>query len=412
MNAKLILLKKSKSIEYFKIRLTEDYDRSYKTIIVPFTVKEWNYKKQCLKGVKPDKSSVAYQNFIDNQRFISDLETKYNTAINNLVRSQKPFSFSKVFDMVKNPNIGSNTLYSVFEMKIQELKADEKFGTANVYQGTLNKLKVYHKMDMKFNEVDSAFLIGFRKKIGNVSNATKSIHLRNIRTVFRYAIKKKIAEQNDYPFIDSDIWKDTATGYNSKAISINEVNKIRELKEELEEGSDMWNACNYFIFGYVAGGMNFGDIARLKLDNRQQGRIHFIRRKTQAKVQEETSFDITPEMKSIIRWYRTHNVQLNNPYIFPILNGFHDTEKRVFYRINKVRKQVNEQLKLIGEKIGSEVPITTYVWRHTFASVAKNELEADVTLISEMMGHKDLKTTQNYMKQFPDEVKDKITASL
>lgn len=61
--------------------------------------------------------------------------------------------------MVKNPNIGSNTLYSVFEMKIQELKADEKFGTANVYQGTLNKLKVYHKMDMKFNEVDSAFFI-------------------------------------------------------------------------------------------------------------------------------------------------------------------------------------------------------------------------------------------------------------
>jgi len=412
MNAKLILLRKSKTREYFVIRLTENYKRAYKSLDVPFSIKEWNYKKQILIGVKPDKESDKYNNYITSRHFVESIETKYNNAINKLVLTKKPFSFNRVFEIVENPSLGSNTMYEVFKLKIKELQDDSKYGTANVYQGTLNKLKEFHKQDLLFNEVDSQFLINFRNKMGKVSNATKNIHLRNIRTVFRYAIKKRIAEQNDYPFIDADIWKGTATGYKSRAISMNEVNKIRDLKSELEKGSDMWHACNYFIFGYVSGGMNFGDIARLKLENRRQGRIHFIRRKTQAKVQDELSVDITPEMADVIRWYRTHDVQLNSPYLFPILNGFHDTELKKYNRINKVRKLVNDQLKLIGDKIGSEILLTTYVWRHTFASVAKNELKADVSVISEMMGHQDIKTTKAYLKQFPNEIKDKISARL
>ena len=412
MIAKLILLKKSKKEgrEYFFIRLTANNKKAYKSVKAPFTPKEWNYDNQKLKNVitkNPD-----YKEFADNKKWVHKIETKYQDQINELLRLDKQFSFSKVFELVENPVKEVKTLYDAFDARIKEFNGNEKYGTAAGYHGTLNKLKSYHKKDLLFNEVDAPFLIGFSKTMSKLSNATKSIHLRNIRSIYRHAIKKGYALQNDYPFLNEDIWKDTATGYNSRAISKNEIDKIRELKKKLDEGTSLWHACNYFLFGYLGLGINFTDIARLTWENRQNGRISFIRWKTRSKVQHRTSFLITPEMNEIITWYRMHDVQLNNPYIFPVLNSFHDTEMKKYNRIKKIRRQVNKDLKTIGEKIGTETTLTTYVWRHSFASIAKNDLKVSVEMISEMLDHHDLETTKAYYKQYPDADKDKAVAGL
>jgi integrase/recombinase XerD len=413
MIAKLILLKKTNGHKSFMIRLSEKGKKSYRAVKAPFTVKEWNYDKQQLKGVRPD-GSERYKSFIDNKTFVSDLEKKYTNQINKLLRLNKPFSFNKVFNLIDNPEQKSTTVHEVFKMRINELKEKEKYGTAANYKGTLGKLKSYHKQDILFNELDDVFLLKFKQTMisQGMSKATISIHLRNIRGVYNYAIQKRIAFKNDYPFINPDIMKELKTGYKSKAISKDEVDAIRELKEKLDEGTDLWHACNYFIFGYVGRGINFQDIARLKWKNRLQGRITYIRYKTRSKIDDVTTFKITPELSKILTWYRTHDVQLNNPYIFPILNGSHIKEVTKFNRIKKVRKEVNNDLNMISNLISAEIPITTYTWRHSFASIAKNTLKVDVSMISEMLGHHDLETTRHYLKQFPDDDKDNAVIGL
>ena len=406
MKAKLILLKKSSGRKDFAIRLTDNGKRSYRFLEVPFTVKEWDYKNQKLKGVRPG-STDKYIQYTKNQKFVSKLINKYQEQIDELIRIHKPFSFQKVFEKIDDPRKTVKTVYEAFRAFIQELKAQGKYGNMENYQGTYNKLKRFHEKDMLFNEMDDVFLLKFKKSMSGLSKASVSIHLRNIRAIYNYAIEVlKVAQKNDYPFTNSTIMKELNTGHKSRAISKYDVDKIRELKPTLEEGTDLWHACNYFIFGYVGRGINFTDIARLNWDQYSNSRITFIRFKTRSKVEDETSFGITDELAEMLSWYRRNNTQLHNPYIFPILNASHQNEASKYNRIKKMRKPVNSNLKKIGEMIDAEIPLTTYVWRHTFASVAKNELNVDVSMISEMLGHHDLETTKAYLKNFPDKAKD------
>jgi len=46
-----------------------------------------------------------------------------------------------------------------------------------------------------------------------------------------------------------------------------------------------------------------------------------------------------------------------------------------------------------------------YWARHTYATVLKQSGES-VEMISELLGHKDIKTTQIYLGKFSDDVKD------
>ena len=419
MIAKLILYSYQDGSTSFKMRLTDKGRRGYEAVEVPFTKKEWKYipKKRIneLQAVMP-KNEKKFEIYKQNKEFVKALEVKYQDEIDKRIRLGKSFSFSQIFQAVKNPKKEKpQTFYSVFDDFISKEKRRQAFGNAANIQGTLNKLKMNHKADLLFNEVDRVFLMEFRESMenDNLSKNTISIHLRNIRTVFNYAIKKlQVASLADYPFIDGDIQGGLKTAYKSRALTLTEVNSIRDYRLKQEVNSDKWHACNYFIFGYAGRGINFIDIARLEWDNYKAGRIYFTRRKTRSKISEETNFPVTRELKEILQWYRKHNRQLGNPYIFPVLNGNHKTENSKRNRIEKARTELNKLLREIGEELKTSVPITTYVWRHSFAGVAKNDLKVDVSMISEMLGHHDLETTQHYLKQFPDDDKDNAVIGL
>ena len=64
-----------------------------------------------------------------------------------------------------------------------------------------------------------------------------------------------------------------------------------------------------------------------------------------------------------------------------------------------IERKVNRELKTLGEQIGMEMPLTTYVARHTFATVLKRS-GVNIAIISESLGHSDLSTTQIYLDSF------------
>lgn len=96
----------------------------------------------------------------------------------------------------------------------------------------------------------------------------------------------------------------------------------------------------------------------------------------------------------------------SNGYLFPILdNKVHKTALQKQNRIHKIRGKVNEVLKILGKRLGIESNITTYVARHSFASVLKKS-GVNIALISEALGHSDLATTQIYLDSFDNEQVD------
>ena len=88
-----------------------------------------------------------------------------------------------------------------------------------------------------------------------------------------------------------------------------------------------------------------------------------------------------------------------SPYLFPILTSFHKTEIQIANRLHKVLAKINKHLKEIGEKLNLPIPLTTYVARHSYATVLKRA-GVSTSIISESLGHSSEKITQVYLDSF------------
>lgn len=99
-------------------------------------------------------------------------------------------------------------------------------------------------------------------------------------------------------------------------------------------------------------------------------------------------------------------------YLFPILDSkIHKSALQKQNRIHKILGKVNKNLKLLAADLGVEANITTYVARHSFASVLKKS-GVNIALISETLGHSDLATTQIYLDSFDNEQVDEAMKNL
>ncbi|MDE6543920.1 MAG: tyrosine-type recombinase/integrase, partial [Muribaculaceae bacterium] len=93
-------------------------------------------------------------------------------------------------------------------------------------------------------------------------------------------------------------------------------------------------------------------------------------------------------------------------YLLPIIKRTGINE-RCTYR--NAGYAINRNLKQIAAMIGINVPITLYVARHSWASVAKAK-GIPVSVISEGMGHDSETTTQIYLASLDTSVVDRANA--
>jgi site-specific recombinase XerD len=76
-----------------------------------------------------------------------------------------------------------------------------------------------------------------------------------------------------------------------------------------------------------------------------------------------------------------------------------------YNRVRKLCRQINAELHKIADGLGITEDVTTYVARHSFATVLKKS-GVNIGIISQALGHQDIKTTQVYLAQFDDEQVD------
>ena len=96
-----------------------------------------------------------------------------------------------------------------------------------------------------------------------------------------------------------------------------------------------------------------------------------------------------------------------SPYLLPILQSPYDNRnqyKNVLYRTNK-------SLKEIAKMVGLSIPLTLYVARHSWASIAKSK-NIPISVISEGMGHNSEMTTQIYLASLDNAVVDRANAQI
>jgi integrase len=226
---------------------------------------------------------------------------------------------------------------------------------------------------------------------------------RTLRSAYNKAIKEKCAQKSNYPFNEFRVSKfDVST--QKRAISKADVLKFAEDTEPIGDDRYVQLSKDIFIFSYLCGGINFTDIANLTKDNIVNGRLRYVRQKTGKLIRIGIPF----EAMKIIQKYEVESIG----YIFPILNSKkHKTPLQKQNRIHKMRTKINNNLKIIGKRLGLDINVTTYVARHSFASVLKKS-GVNIAIISEALGHSNLETTQIYLDNFDNEQMDEAMKNL
>ena len=334
------------------------------------------------------------------------IHKEFNRILKNvdILVERGTFSFSNLNNML-GKNIGG-TLNEMISAKIKELENEEKFGTSAFYKGTLSLLKRYIKHDVPINEVTVEWLNGLEKFILKTANQTTvAMNMRNIRAIMNIAKQVGVIRESDYPFGRGKYQIKEGSG-KKKALNKKQLKAIAEYSDgsmTTEFYRDLW------LFIYFCNGLNVADLISLKFSDIQNGEISFIRKKTKDRTRDVKRIyaAITPEMYSIInKW---GNDPKKSVYIFPFLKPGdsaweHEKKKK------NLTKLINKRMKMIGEKLNLG-KITTYVARHTYATVLRNE-GVPISIISPMLGHSSVTTTEIYLADLESEYRAKNASLL
>ncbi len=166
------------------------------------------------------------------------------------------------------------------------------------------------------------------------------------------------------------------------------------------------------MFSYLCQGINFGDMAILEWGkNIKVDRIEYQRKKTinTLKVPKVISIKITDEINLILSLFKKSDKNQKG-YIFPIIDKELGGKQLRDYILDK-NKEHNTNLKEIGKKLEIDLNLTSYVARHSYATVLKRS-NVPTAVISESLGHSSESVTQNYLDSFDNSVIDDANKNL
>jgi integrase len=338
------------------------------------------------------------------------LNAKEKKAI-DLIDTFTVFTFDK-FKKQYLDDADYSDLFAALEQEIKKIEK-ERPGTASSLQSTLKSWKDFYKhASLPFSHISVKLLYEYEThmRAEEKSMTTIGIYMRNIRRMFNLAIDKDIIKEELYPFGKKakGLYEIPESENFKRALPKSEIRKIFDY--EALEGSPEQFYRDLWLFSYLCNGMNLADIARLKYKDIQGGIIVFIRKKTaHGRRHKPIVVEITPEVAAIIdRW--GNSPASSDSYVFNILKARISPADELA-RVKQLTKQVNKYIGRIATTVGIEGKITSYAARHSFASVLKQSGESTV-FIQEALGHKDLKTTENYLISFDSEHRKKAQKSL
>lgn len=363
------------------IRVCKDRQRKYISIGLSINPIYWDFTKNAPKPQCPNKEALT--------TLIAQKLHSYSEQIMEFKAMDRDYTASSLVEKVSKPS-KLKTVGEVFLEQMQALKDAQRVSYMLTIQQTYNSLLDFNKhLNIYFVDIDIPWLKKYEtwlRKHGLSGNTIKGRFV-DIRTMYNIAIDEKLVKVEHYPFRKfkiSKLQQETA----KRAIPKDDITRIIEYKTKSKQ---VQLAIDIFTFSYIMGGINFIDIANLTMNNIIDSRLVYIRHKTKKLIQ----LPLQGKAIELIEQYHDDD----NPYLFPILMAYHKTEQQKFNRIHKVIVNVNMRLKRIGKELEIPITLTTYVARHSHATILKQAGVA-TSIISESLGHSSEKITQVYLDSF------------
>ncbi len=293
-----------------------------------------------------------------------------------------------------------NTVFTFLQGQIARQERMQRQGTAMTYTSAYRRFKEFREdVDLTFDELSPDMLEEYDAWLverGLMPNSVR-FYLRTLSTLLCKAEEEEALRDAKRLFCRVKLSYVKTT---KRAISVADIRAIQKMR--LPEGSSLAFARDIFMFSFYMRGMPFVDIAYLKKSDLKSGLIRYCRKKTC----QPLTVEWEKEQQEIADRYA--HLTVGTPYMLPIIKHTDGTEYRQYQR---AQENVNRALNKIGTRIGLKMPLTLYVTRHSWASIAQ-DMNYSIAIISEGMGHHSIKTTQTYLASIDTSRVDEANRSI
>ena len=350
---------------------------------------EWDEKMSKLV-ITPDNGRAEFVRAIA-QRIHRDMD-RLNGIIENVDRRRHGYSSEDIITEFRN-TANENTLFRFMEDVIGRLRQLKHVGTAKNYHAALGSFKRFRdNEDITLDAIDQITMEDYQaylKSTGLSSNSI-SFYMRILRAVYNRAVEQELTR-------DCKPFRTVFTGTEKtlkRAISINDIKQIKNLDLSLKPNIEF--ARDLFLFLFFCRGMSFIDAVFLKKTDIQNGVLTYRRHKTN----QVLHIKIIKPIKELIDRYSNND----SPYLLPIIDCSVSDERKQY---ETALRRINNNLKIIADMVKLPVTLTTYVTRHTWATIAKSK-NVPINVISDALGHDSIATTQIYLASIDASVIDRV----
>lgn len=385
-----VLCYKSKTLSDGKhplmVRVCKDGKKKYQSLGISIHPTHWDFKKNEPNEFCPNRDEIR----LLIQQKLYDLQ---KTILSKRIEG-KDFTASSLLKSNATSSCLHNNVEECFLHYINELKEQGRLRYAGMYEVSHNSFIKFNNgsLEVTFNDVDVIWLKKYESWMLKQGLAINTIgtRIRHLRAVFNMAIEHHVIDKECYPFHSYKVSK-ISQSPPKRAMCKGDIQRVIEYQGK----TDMERlAIDLFTFSYFTAGINFIDMAMLKHDNIVDGKLCYIRAKTKKQI----IIPLQEKSRDIISNYSASSLSRSG-YIFPIFSAYHKSEVQRVNRLHKVLAKINRALKHIGEELGLPIKLTTYVARHSFATVLKRA-GVSTSIISESLGHSSEKITQIYLDSF------------
>lgn len=397
-----VLCYKSKTLSDGKhplmVRVCKDGKKKYQSIGISIHPSHWDFKKNEPNESCPNRDEIR----LLIQQKLYDLQ---KTILNKRIEG-KDFTASSLLKSNVTSSCLHNNVDECFSYYIKMLKEQGRLRYAGMYEVSHNSFIKFNNgsLELPFNDIDIVWLKKYEAWMLKQGLAINTIgtRIRHLRAVFNMAIEHHVIDKECYPFHSYKVSK-MSQSPPKRAMCKADIQRVIEYQGK----TDMERlAIALFTFSYFTAGINFIDMAMLKYENIVDGKLCYIRAKTKKQI----IIPLQEKSKEIISDYSASSANRSG-YIFPIFSAYHQSGVQKANRLHKVLAKINRVLKHIGEELDLPIKLTTYVARHSFATVLKRA-GVSTSIISESLGHSSEKITQIYLDSFENSQIDEAFSHL
>ncbi len=360
------------------MRVTINSKRAAFSTNILLLPEQWDAMKQQVRGNSPLAREL--------NSLMHTFTTLAWNAYNENLRHNSVNTPEAIRDIVLNKNRSKTSYLDAFEYQIDNLKSrvgfDIAINTVKKYETARRKLivflkAVYGRDDILLSELTPKIISELDLFMRTKEKLKHNAVIKNMQQFNRVI---RISMDNDW--IDKDPFAkysfktdDTERGYlSAKELSLME--QINLPSKRLEHVRDVFVFCCYTGLAYV-------DVSKLspshiETDANGIGWIRINRTKSKTRA----SIPILPKAQEILNKYADLRPVGGYKHLLPVISN----------------QNLNKYVKEIAELCGIKKRVSMHLARHTFATTVTLEQGVDISTVSKMLGHKNIRTTQIYAK--------------